>query len=180
MGKALLAVAHLPPKLSPIMRPFAELIKPYPPRWLLCLDPGGTTGIAKFEDGHLVFRTQEQFTPGSLYTYLVRSNRVDSFEVVCEDYRVYQQFAKQHTNSSLLTVRLLGALEAFCEREHVPLHLQMAGTAKPFATDQKLKEWGFYLPGNPHAMDAIRHGVYYLLFRKPDQPAPHQHTHRVG
>jgi len=172
------------------MRSFSDLTKPNPPEYLLALDPGGTTGIAAFRNGGLVTYTQiKDFTPGTLDNFLTRQHRAlgtaaANMEVVCEDYRVYQTHTAQHANSSLLTVRLLGALESWTERHHTPLHLQMAGQAKPFSTDRKLQEWGMYIAGQPHATDAIRHGVYYLIFRRPQPPNPKQHTstptHRVG
>jgi hypothetical protein len=42
----------------------------------------------------------------------------------------------------------------------------MASQAKAFVTDQKLKEWGFWKEGMRHSRDAIRHGLYFLLFYK--------------
>lgn len=42
--------------------------------------------------------------------------------------------------------------------------MQMAAQAKGFVDDDKLKAWGFWIKGKKHARDAIRHGVYYLLF----------------
>ena len=49
---------------------------------------------------------------------------------------------------------------------NIPTHKQMASTAKTFATDKKLREWGFWERGMRHARDAIRHGCYFLLFYK--------------
>jgi hypothetical protein len=36
-----------------------------------------------------------------------------------------------------------------------------AGLAKGFATDDKLKAWGFWQPGQRHARDAIRHALNF-------------------
>jgi hypothetical protein len=46
------------------------------------------------------------------------------------------------------------------------IHYQMATTAKTFVTDEKLKQWGFWQEGMRHSRDAIRHGLYFLLFYK--------------
>ena len=45
----------------------------------------------------------------------------------------------------------------------IPIAYQMAFQGKGFATDARLKEWGFWKEGMKHSRDAIRHGIYYLL-----------------
>ncbi len=39
---------------------------------------------------------------------------------------------------------------------------QDRGLAKSTATDQRLKAWGFWLPGEEHARDAMRHAITAL------------------
>jgi hypothetical protein len=85
-------------------------------------------------------------------------------EVVMEDYRVYAHRVQQHMGSALLTPRLIGAIENMCITIGIPYHKQMAGEAKQFVTDVKLKSWGMYPAGLKHARDAIRHGCYYIIF----------------
>jgi hypothetical protein len=59
----------------------------------------------------------------------------------------------------------MGAIEYIAFDQELQLHKQMANLAKGFVTDKKLHDWGLYQIGKQHARDAIRHAVYYLLFK---------------
>lgn len=89
--------------------------------------------------------------------------------IVYEDYKVYSQKLNSHAFNPIFTVRLIGAIETYCQTNGVKAHKQMATTAKNFVTDDKLKQWGFWQEGMKHARDAIRHGCYFLLFYKRGQ-----------
>ena len=41
------------------------------------------------------------------------------------------------------------------------LEMQMPSEAKGYANDERMKRWGFWVPGKPHATDALRHWVKY-------------------
>ncbi len=138
---------------------------------LLALDPGETTGWAWFDKGTL--ERAGQLTCVGSKGFLEVANNLCTFNpsiVICEDYRVYSHKSEQHIGSTLYTPRLIGAVEFICADAAVPkpVYLQMAGTAKGFCSDAKLKEWGFWSRGERHARDAIRHGCYWLLFGKED------------
>lgn len=137
---------------------------------LLSLDPGETTGWAKFNNGEL--QVCGQFGPGSVRsTFLTLGgllNEIAPDLVVCEAYRIYEWKRDQHSWSDLFTVRLIGAIEFLCAYNDIPVVFQMASTGKGFCTDKKLKEWGYYYKGLRHARDAIRHGCYWLLFGKEE------------
>jgi len=131
------------------------------PHLLLSFDPGETTGWAYFVDGELRMRGQH----ATSYEWLSSVfQTLKPTAVVCENYKVYASRAKQHVGSEVLTVRYIGAIELICQTMGVPLTMQMAFQAKGFCTDKKLKLWGMYQVALPHANDAIRHAVYYLLF----------------
>ncbi len=83
--------------------------------------------------------------------------------LVVEDYRIYAGKLREHTWSSLYTPKLIGVIEFLGAKYELERIMQMA-SSKHFCTNEKLKKWGFYTRGLPHAMDAIRHGCYYLLF----------------
>jgi hypothetical protein len=91
---------------------------------------------------------------------------IDIYEpdiVVMENYRVYKNKLDRHTNSDVPTLQLIGQIKYVCGQRNIPIALQMAAQAKGFADDNKLKQWNFW-GRSVHARDAIRHGVYYLLF----------------
>lgn len=146
------------------------------PERLLCLDPGHTTGVALFVNGELSHCEQvATVIKTTLGTKLLWENLLDLFvrtnptAVVCENYRVYQHKLKQHSNSSVETLRVIGGIDLLCGlgwegHEPVPIKYQMASQAKGFVTDEKLKSWGMWQKGMRHSRDAVRHGCYYLLF----------------
>lgn len=143
------------------------------PSVLICLDPGQTTGWAIFKDAELVeFGQMDTSVIGSaareIYAFLAQ--QIDKYGrgvVLYENYRVYQHKLRQHSNAELHTAKFIGMIEASCQLLDLETHNQMAATVKPFCTDAKLKEWGYYQTGVKHANDAIRHGCYLLLFGYP-------------
>ena len=136
---------------------------------VLGLDPGETTGACFFAGSKLVDSTQLPTKTPSFGGVVVR-NYIQTWGpdvVVMEMYRIYSWKADDHSWQSLHTPRLIGAIEFICEsalKEPVGLVQQTAQQAKGFCTDEKLKAWGVYQEGKPHARDAIRHACYYLLF----------------
>jgi hypothetical protein len=143
------------------------------PLSLLVFDPGETTGFAHFRQGELS-------NGGQLATKTILEGAPLLLDTICmtmptrvvmEDYRVYSWKSKQHEWEKLHTPQVIGAVRGLLACPHlyskmaiIPVIMQMAVTAKQFCTDEKLKQWGFYIKGQPHARDAIRHGCYYLLF----------------
>lgn len=136
------------------------------PERLLALDPGKTTGWALFTGctfvsaGQLATSSQQE----ALQLLEVRLFEAKPTLVVIEDYRVYANRTQQHAGSSLSTPRLIGMIETLLLQRSIPFHKQPAGVAKQFVTDDRLRAWDLYSRGLKHARDAIRHGVYYVLF----------------
>ena len=160
------------------------------PERLLCLDPGETTGWALFEKSKLSNWGQIKTV---IDDKILWDNLEDLFiiqeptAIICEDYRIYQHKLARHSFSPVLTLRLIGGIDALCllgwyaylgphyideyggnrdyyERHTCPIYYQMAMQAKGFITDEKLQQWGFWQEGMRHSRDAIRHGCYFLLF----------------
>lgn len=141
-----------------------------PPATLFAIDPGETCGWAVFRGGHLSISGQQEITTmkdsrlevGPLWDLIMQWQ---PNIVVMEGYRVYASKAAAHTWNALYTPKLIGAMEAVCDFRGIPVVIQMA-SVKAFCTNDKLKAWGFYQKAQPHAIDAIRHGCYYLLFHE--------------
>lgn len=137
-----------------------------PPKRLVALDPGETTGYAEFCSGHLTYQ-EELRTPniptatGCLEVIIIGANAV-----VVENYQVYKWRMKQHVGDTLHTPRLIGCIETLCALQDIRPTKQLAQNVKGFVSDEKLKAWDMYIKGKPHARDAIRHGIFYLLFHK--------------
>lgn len=134
---------------------------------ILCLDPGETTGWAIFEKGDLKEFGQEGTPdPPEMSAFLHAFIDMDLFEVVVyEEYRVRGNKFKEHVGSEVVTIQNIGAIKVVADEFNRDLVKQTASQAKAFANDSKLRHWGLHAKGLKHANDAIRHGVYYLLFK---------------
>jgi hypothetical protein len=138
---------------------------------LMALDPGQTTGVAVFEDGKLKDQLQIKTWP--------MVDCVQSFRhifdvhkpkcVVFESYQVYEWKTEDHTWSQIPTVQVIGCIQTLLILQNIPYFTQTAQVAKQFVSDEKLEEWGYWFKGIRHARDAIRHGLYFLLFG-PSKP----------
>ena len=138
------------------------------PRKLLCLDPGNTTGWSMFMDGKFTAGGQldtvdKETVDWNLIKGFIEMNEPDY--VVCEDYKIYAHKLERHSFSPVMTLRLIGGIDCICSTLDIPIHYQMAATAKGFVTDEKLKAWNYWQKGERHARDSIRHGCYFLLFK---------------
>jgi len=136
---------------------------------LLAFDPGETTGICVFKGSGLAYHDQiKTLTPEERLTNLNWAfEMAQPTHVVYENYRVYGDKAKDHTNQELITPRVIGTIEDQCTLRKIPHANQMASLAKGFVTDDKLRAWKFWHEGQKHARDATRHAIYYLLFTYP-------------
>ena len=138
---------------------------------ILALDPGETTGVARFhynKTSEIWHMYPSQLATPDIPSFIqLMQSQLDQYNpaiIVMEDYRVYSWKTKDHAWSDLHTPKIVAAMEVLCLQQNIPLHKQMAQQAKGFCTNDKLKQWGFYQPGQRHAVDAIRHGCYFLLF----------------
>jgi len=135
-----------------------------PPVRLLCLDPGETLGWAVYDMGELRERGHIdcKYRPYAEVRGLLEEKLPT--QLVCEDYRVYGNKTDAHTWSDLFTPKLIGGISMWADTHGIPIHYQMAATVKPFCSPLRLREWGFWKEAHRHAMDAVKHGAYYLLF----------------
>lgn len=147
---------------------------------VLALDPGETTGACVFHGPKLHDSCQlpTGLMPTAAITVrtYIQGNHHRDFgpidAVVMESYRVYSWKSKDHSWAGLHTPRLIGAIELICFDLGIPLYQQSAQQGKGFVTDDKLQDWGLWQEGQRHARDAIRHAVYYLLFKVAKVHAP--------
>lgn len=150
---------------------FIELVqatkKEHAHKRILSFDPGHTTGWCCFEGGALIGCGQIDTTSitNCLENAQALYHTYHPEIVVMEDYRIYKWRAKHHVGSEVLTVQIIGCLETLAIQDFVNHVIkQPAHVAKGFCDDKKLKEWKFWVSGERHARDAIRHACYYILF----------------
>lgn len=150
--------------------------KKHLPVRMLCLDPGATTGWSLFIYGQLssygqIETIKNHDTNPEIDWFSIQELfiNIEPTLVICEDYRVYSHKLDRHAFSKVPTLRLIGGIELISFIDRIPVHYQMATQAKGFATDDKLKAWGFWKEGMRHSRDSIRHGLYYLIVRNKTQ-----------
>ena len=139
-----------------------------PPRRLVALDPGETTGLAYFDFGELIDTEQIKlsFKRHDWNPLIDRICQIQPTVIAYEDYKIYPGLAKAHTLSGVPTLKIIGAIEFLCSYNKYQSISMMASTAKGFVSDLKLKEWGFYKKSMNHGRDATRLGLHALLFSK--------------
>ena len=84
--------------------------------------------------------------------------------LVVEDFVVYEHKATSvSTQAGALAPVRIGAMLAYVAAEcGCEIEYQMASMGKTTVTNERLKRWGLWQVGKPHARDAIRHLVTYL------------------
>lgn len=154
---------------------FLETARPHLDRQslgpILTLDPGETTGWSTWDKGDLTDSGQWDTYAPHIIADLVTQVSEDFDDqrrqlslIVFEEYRVRGNKFKEHVGSEVITIQHIGAIKVAAAQLGVETWKQTAGQVKAFATDTKLRRWGLYQTGLRHSNDAIRHGVYYILF----------------
>jgi hypothetical protein len=136
---------------------------------IVALDPGGTTGIATYDDVNgqgeewAIWQLGPEEHHAALWRYL--SNSFMPFSgnqvIVCESFEFRQN--RQRDNINLMSREYIGVVKLFSETHGIPVVFQTAGAGKGFVSDEKLKIMDMWVPGKKHAMDARRHLIYYMV-----------------
>lgn len=129
------------------------------PGWVLGVDPGLTTGLALYnvaDDGMIV----EEEPNGRA---VVMERWIETFQplVAVETFVIT---ANTHKNSAApWSLELIGVARHLSRKHGCPFVLQGQSASKNFATDTRLKALGWYERGKPHAMDAQRQVLLWLV-----------------
>jgi hypothetical protein len=144
----------------------------------IALDPGGTTGWAYYratkmdpiyEDEYLEWYDEEwkvgQLGPGDHADDLLRLlelNHTQEYWVICERFipRPGKIGAKLDEAPRYITVTEMFVKERNLLDNYV---LQMPAQAKNFVPNPVVKKLGLWYPGQKHAMDAMRHLLFWLV-----------------
>lgn len=133
---------------------------------ILSFDPGQTTGVCEIRILKVPYDIESSCT---IDTWQIgpEDHHGDLFKI-CQaslcDHIVAENFIHQRRGSAVLKpVEYLGVIKLFCsERKDVSLTIQTPAMAKNFWTDEKIKSLGLWKRSSPHAMDALRHGLYFV------------------
>ena len=126
---------------------------------ILTADPGKMTGWAMY------ITETDDFSSGQLpwFEHLEWFEKVyRSFDVVISESFVITAATLKKSRQSW-SLEAIGAMRYMLEKQGRNLVLQSPGEAKGFATPEKLKKVGWWLPGNDHAQDAARHMLTYVV-----------------
>jgi hypothetical protein len=127
---------------------------------MLCLDPGGKTGLAIFDfdkDNEATLVHYEEVSDGLAgFIEWYKNNWNFLWDiVVCENFTLRTSVVFP----DLSPVYIIGALEAFESKDII---IYQSPSQKHLCDDSRLKILGLHKPGMGHANDAIRHGIIYL------------------
>ena len=138
-------------------------------RYVLAIDPGKTTGMSLFsikngEDPELLWSGEEDFVGFADKTRMIFT-QYPNLEVVCEKFTINMQTAKK--SQAPYSLECIGALKLILvDRGFDPesLKFQLPANAMSMFTNEKLKKLEYWHRGGAgHALDAIRHGLLYLV-----------------
>lgn len=133
---------------------------------LMAFDPGVTTGVA--------WTTPQGTETAHIKGDLAHKMVWDVLENYKPEKIVCERFNYQRRDKVVLEpVSIIGAVKTWYEVRGISLGsrsltLQTPSQAMNLWTDSKLQKIGLWEPGRPHAMDALRHLLYYITTREGD------------
>ncbi len=127
------------------------------------VDAGGTSGWCLFHisDGQVVDWEHGQ-EPDFEVVDVMLTREIDV--IVMEDFRLRATASKAMIGNDFVSAQVNGAIRYMCRgQDDVEIVVQQPAQ-KEFFTNAKLKEAGYYVKGQQHANDAIRHSLLYAVF----------------
>ena len=131
-------------------------------KYALCLDPGGTTGVAMLAYDELTYKVIRTWQiknglQGFLDFHWDELEDMVFQQIICESFDLREGVY----GVDLSPVYVIGALEALYPKALVEIIYQKP-SQKSLCGDDRLRKLGLHEPGRPHANDAVRHGIIYL------------------
>jgi hypothetical protein len=136
---------------------------------ICAIDPGGTCGMALLLGGddnvstlHLMQqRNASEFALAEWCLVTCMANECDVLVVE----KFIPQPGKNYTWQSLSAMRIASMIETLLIERGMAMNVDwvwQTPSDKSIVTDDRLKQWGAWRKGRPHAMDALRHLIVYL------------------
>jgi hypothetical protein len=130
---------------------------------VLCIDPGGTTGIATYVDdewrAYMLPYDEAVDEAERLIAPFVQ--RIFDL-VVFEGFKITAATAKKGQGDINKTIEFIGVGRFLARKAGVPFETQMPADAFSFASRAKLAKLGWHTPGPDHADSASKHLVLAL------------------
>lgn len=130
---------------------------------VLAIDPGKTSGIALFKNSKII----ETLEADEDYLLNYITYFVDEIDVVVVEKFLHYPWKKNYVVHPYYTAELIGKIKLKASMYKIRVVMQPA-SIKKVVNDEVLKHFKLtkYLKGSSHIKDAIRHGLYYLKYRK--------------
>ncbi len=135
-----------------------------------CVDPGGTTGLARWYAGQARFEEH----PDRFLLY--EQARIWQPAIVVVENFIPRAGALSFQPEAL---RIIGYLEGWAHENGAEFVLQTPAQAKGFGTTAKLKAVGWWPKGLGHAQDAARHLLVYLCTNPRGRQIDGDRTNRL-
>jgi hypothetical protein len=142
---------------------------------VISLDPGGTTGWAIFQvhpeamtgDVSIPVMANIEWWDAGEFTGL-QDDQIDQILTMVGEWPharlVTEDFHLRQVNAVLDPVEINAILRWACRPRYWVK--QQGSLAMGTVTDDRQKAWGYWVPGKPHARDAIKHNITFLKRRK--------------
>ncbi len=128
---------------------------------IMAFDPGHTTGIVIYTG------TLEKPTVTQVEGLKPLWKTLNVFQPAMI---VYESFLYQRRDKvDLRPVEAIGVIKLYAAINRTPIMSQTPSQGKAFWTDDRLKKLDLWETGQPHAMDALRHLLYYQAFKLNDK-----------
>lgn len=134
-------------------------------RYVLATDPGKTTGWAWLDTDTNEFKCGQEDFDGMrvILTEMVDAHG-DDLHIVTEQFIMSPQTIRN--TQAPWSLEMIGVCRYFA-REYTDEDVTVQGrsSAKRFASSDRLKNLGWYVPGKGHSQDAARHLLLFLVSR---------------
>ena len=131
---------------------------------IVTFDPGITTGVAIYRDGHYRSEEIDSTNLTSIYNYLEYCGDSEP-NIAYEDFKHRPGLIK----TELYSIQVIGVIRLWASQRELPEpKCWLPATIKAFWTDDKIKALGLWKKGQGHAMDALRVLLKYRMDTDPD------------
>lgn len=143
-------------------------------RYVVSVDPGKATGLALLYLGSSLDSVPELLDSAEVESdkfaekfleFSREAGWTDGLSVVCERFTITTQTGKN--SQAPFSLENIGVLKHLCRENGYPvekIHFQSPADAKSMFPNEILKKAGtWHRGGEGHALDAIRHGLLYLV-----------------
>lgn len=119
-------------------------------------DPGGTTGLCTASDEAMEFTWAQMEGLNNVWRYLT---------IMQPELIIYERFDKTAKYADTTAIEVIGVIKLYAEQKGIQA-IPQGRSIKTFWSDFKMKRIGAYCKGQPHATDAARHLLNYVVLVK--------------